>query len=124
MVAKRARSNEKMRIQFGAKLSEEFVTEINKNSPTEAKDVHNFQREELGEKLRMRLILPNTTWAKEIAVVSCESTISEVEKCLKACNLEITDPHPEIKHSNVEGYLVRDKETKDLKIIPIDDYNS
>jgi len=121
MVAKRARSNEKMRIQFGAKLPEEFVTEFNKNSPTEAKEVYNSQRIELGEKLMMRLILPNTTWAKEIAVVSCESTISEVEKCLKACNLEITDPHPEIKHSNVEGYLVRDKETKDLKIIPIDD---
>jgi len=113
-----------MRIQFGVKLSEEFVTEINKDTITEAKDVHNFQRNELGEKLRMRLILPDTTWVKEIAVVSCESTVNEVEKCLRACNLEITDPHPEIKHSNVEGYLVRNKETKELEIIPIEDYNN
>jgi len=55
---------------FFIKLPDEYVSEIDRNSPTTAREIYNIQREKLTEELIKRLIKPNITWIKEDVAIS------------------------------------------------------
>jgi len=101
---------------FTVKLHENYVFEINSDSPDEAKSVYNTQRDSLSKEMHARLVKPNFTFDKKFIHVENESTLAEIEKCTERLGLEITIPDIRF-HKNNEfiKFVYRDPDTNELK---------
>jgi len=112
-----------MKVAFTAILPDNFVTDVNEDTPEEVKDVHNTQRNNLFEDLKFRLQQPDISWDKKLIHVATQSNLSEIEKFLKHCNLTISKPILN-KHSDIEAYVVLDERSGELQLRPSTKYEA
>jgi len=102
---------------FTIKLPENYVFEINSDSPDEAKLVHNAQRKTLYKEMHARLVKATFTFDKKFIHVKNESTLGEIENCVNHLGLEIVMPDVRFyKDNEFIKYVYPDPTTNELKL--------